>query len=261
MTKLFIEKIKNSPLGDGTNGSAQYIFFSRVDDTIDGGSDYSCDYFYSGLDDILERVSCDLGETGEYGKILGDFEFSMRIRITLRSMLETDYYRKISKAALEHIHETTNDYPEYKLAFLKLLAELALEPDDKLKAFFKSCDCMYEQVIAGDNFYSFGLYQKGTWDINLGSEKYFPDRVRLLEHMLSNHPGDYGLIIGDDDIANFIKNRGDKAFNAIEEEKTKTTLFKLIVNNAIRNKWILPKTALALSERRRQTNETPIKAI
>ena len=148
--------------------------------------------------------------------------FSGDIWIALENLIEDNYDHQKICDELRAVHAGAISYPDYKNALLDLLRKhnIPLNRQPK-KRRLRAWDREYAQITGGEILYGFHPYKKNSCDFIWGSAKYFSNEISLLSHMLSQHPGDYGIIIGDYNIADFIKNNGDAEFKTLPARQTR----------------------------------------
>ena len=200
-----------------------------------------CYYDYSTLDSLTRKISkvTLISKNLKYVDLIAGNHLSWKVNWFLDSleMLSRATPRPEAKflEALKQTRAQSKTWPEAREKIEKLFEKFSQPLTKTLREEIKAADTHYEMMRTGKNSYCLTEMQENGRDKII---EYFDNQHAVIDHMLKLKFEDSGLLVGDQNIANFL--RGEK-FAMMLNSKKFSPLVSAIRLAIEENRWVLPE--------------------
>ena len=157
------------------------------------------------------------------------------------------HYSSIDVGAVKDLINNHSEWPALQKALIDLLGQHKVSIEATLQ---HQMDLLtdYGKALGGSG--GFRLIKLGAdkKDLDLTSplNRAFDDEATALRYMLENISQHHGIVIGDANIAKFIKNEGDALFQALIPAAQRKAYIKEMCSLAKDERWMLPRAFAAV---------------
>ena len=199
---------------------------------------------YTSLEGLAKTLAFNcLQEAGEeYNDLLEHNQHSLNVHHVLELVEKQADNGELSVEGVAALEDNNSTWPEIKKAIKKLFNQAGRPLGANLSAALAATDRSHQLASAGKSRYQVILAPRGRKGLTV---KYFDEQAAALNYILKSKYKHGDIVIGDANIANFLKSKKYKELNKMKSGGSQA--YSLIAK-ILENKWELTKSYKAFCD-------------
>ena len=208
-----------------------------------GPENTSVHYLQANMTKLVRTLGhhCHTGEFVDYSE---HSLLRVGVNFVLETLAENSHYKKISSRARRELYDNNSTVPGFMKALKKLLADKKISIERELQDDLQNLEYEHAWQTKGKIYYSYEPHK--TRRGGPGERVVFTDPVDALVCLLGARNEQYGIIVGDKNIAACLKNSGDEIIKKLLTRECQQEVLTKIKEVVDLNRWILPKAYSAV---------------